>query len=883
MSIDTSPPATPKTAPEPAVKSVSSAAPIDSKAEPKDNKPDPESAPDSTTPVATKPDTADSTASTSSSLPSIRDASVYISEIDQSVNEADLFRIFSAYGDILTIRVAKDPVSQRSLGYAYVNFKAPESATAALAYDFNFIHHKPCRVSSFQKDPTLRKTAPRSTVFVRNLEADTTKEALKARFAGYGTILDVKIALVPNHNSPYYNRNTGTVSKIVIDTDTQDESDSEEPESKPAPATTPAPPIAPAAASTEPRYLFAYGCLEFETPEQALAAIKGENSSVFGSRTIYTSHHVSRRNKNNSNNNSSSNGRQHNFHHLQQQHIIHHQQPQQQQLAEDTYTNLFVKNLDPSVTESEFVALFSKYGELASHSLPTDDFGVLRGFGFVNFLTHTDAVAATQALNDTLYKEKRLVVIRAMKRGEREDELRAQYDASKRGPGGFSKSLGGSPIVINNTTNLYIKYLDVSIDDDELQDIFSKFGTITSARIMMDESGQSRGFGFVCYAQPSEAQAAIAEMHNAEVKGKTLYVTIAQRRDKSNHHNYHNNHHHHHHHHHQQQSPRVLQQSPFTAAPFYSPYYLAAAAAAAAGMPPPMPNYAPAGPWGGPNGAGSSPNASVNGSSSGPQGGSDSPVAGSNGPSGPPALMFTPYSPYPGMPMHMSPNMNYRKMNNRNNNVPQPSSPQQSQQVGGNSPQLRPLNGNRKPQNSYNGNGNRVYHQNNNYRGGQYNNARFVPLASASSALSPNLAAAQDSSSQSSQSASTSGSSSPALPSTATAVASAPAPAAQPSASSSSSGEYRSSSTLSAALASAANSDAERQVIGEALYPKVQRHAAVRNNTELTAKLTGMMLDIATEELLKWIDDDVVLSARIQDAYDQYMEFLAAKEEDPKE
>lgn len=55
-----------------------------------------------------------------------KDKTLYVSELDQSVNEADLFKIFSLYGNVLSIRVVKDPVSKESLGYAYVNYNEKE-------------------------------------------------------------------------------------------------------------------------------------------------------------------------------------------------------------------------------------------------------------------------------------------------------------------------------------------------------------------------------------------------------------------------------------------------------------------------------------------------------------------------------------------------------------------------------------------------------------------------------------------------------------------------------------------------------------------------------------------------------------------------------------
>jgi polyadenylate-binding protein len=79
--------------------------------------------------------------------------------------------------------------------------------------------------------------------------------------------------------------------------------------------------------------------------------------------------------------------------------------------------------------------------------------------------------------------------------------------------------------------NLYIKNLDDTIDDERLRKEFSKFGSITSAKVM-SENGRSKGFGFVCFSAPDEATKAVTEMNGSIVGSKPLYVALAQRKEE---------------------------------------------------------------------------------------------------------------------------------------------------------------------------------------------------------------------------------------------------------------------------------------------------------------------------------------------------------------
>lgn len=79
--------------------------------------------------------------------------------------------------------------------------------------------------------------------------------------------------------------------------------------------------------------------------------------------------------------------------------------------------------------------------------------------------------------------------------------------------------------------NIYVGNLPFSTTNEELQKLFSEFGTVTSASVIMDKlSGRSRGFGFAEMANDEEGKAAIAAMNGKEIGGRKLTVNEARPR-----------------------------------------------------------------------------------------------------------------------------------------------------------------------------------------------------------------------------------------------------------------------------------------------------------------------------------------------------------------
>ncbi|KAL1780568.1 polyadenylate-binding protein 4 isoform X6 [Sigmodon hispidus] len=149
-----------------------------------------------------------------------------------------------------------------------------------------------------------------------------------------------------------------------------------------------------------------------------------------------------------------------------------------------------------------------------------DPSGESKGFGFVRYEKHEDANKAVEEMNGKEMSGKVIFVGQAQKKVESQAELKWKFEQLKQ------ERISGYQGV-----NLYIKNLDDTIDDEKLRKEFSPFGSITSAKVML-EDGRSKGFGFVCFSSPEEATKAVTEMNGQIVGSKPLYVALAQRKEK---------------------------------------------------------------------------------------------------------------------------------------------------------------------------------------------------------------------------------------------------------------------------------------------------------------------------------------------------------------
>lgn len=81
--------------------------------------------------------------------------------------------------------------------------------------------------------------------------------------------------------------------------------------------------------------------------------------------------------------------------------------------------------------------------------------------------------------------------------------------------------------------NIYVGNLSWTMTDEDLTNLFTQFGAVSSAKILKDKmNGRSKGFGFVEMENNEEAQAAISNLNETEVQGRKIVVNESQPRQE---------------------------------------------------------------------------------------------------------------------------------------------------------------------------------------------------------------------------------------------------------------------------------------------------------------------------------------------------------------
>jgi len=169
-------------------------------------------------------------------------------------------------------------------------------------------------------------------------------------------------------------------------------------------------------------------------------------------------------------------------------------------------SNVFVKYLPPELVDSGLHQLFEPFGEIVSSKVMVDhQTGASLGYGFVRFVDPNDAQTAITGMTGQRISNKTLLC-----------------KLSNTSPN------SGTPEPSNN---LYIKPLLQTTTEDDLREMFEKFGPINTSKVMVDKAtGQSRQIGFVRFEHLKDATAAMQKMnaHKLEEDSPPLVVKYAE-------------------------------------------------------------------------------------------------------------------------------------------------------------------------------------------------------------------------------------------------------------------------------------------------------------------------------------------------------------------
>lgn len=377
-------------------------------------------------------------------------ASLYAGDLHPDITEANLFEIFQAIGQVQSIRVCRDVVTRRSLGYAYINFLNTEDATRALEtmnyYSSPLTKNKPLRMMWMHRDPSQRRTGA-GNIFVKSLDRSIDNKSLYDTFSQFGRILSCKVATDDNGQSlghgfvhfedpasaasaiekvngkllvgrkvyvgKFLNRRereaAGQVNKIFTNVYVKNLDDSMCDEEKLTDVFSEFGEITSThVASDETGKAKGFAFINFSTPEQAKLAVEKMNEAELGGKTIIVCPAQKKAAR-------------------EAELRMKYEALRNERIAKYQGVNLYVKNLSDDIDDDKLRQEFSPYGTITSCKIMRDDKNFSRGFGFVCFTQPEEATKAVTELNGRMVQNKPIFVALA----QRKDVRRAQLEAAR--------------------------------------------------------------------------------------------------------------------------------------------------------------------------------------------------------------------------------------------------------------------------------------------------------------------------------------------------------------------------------------------------------------------------------------------------------------------
>jgi polyadenylate-binding protein len=443
-------------------------------------------------------------------------SSLYVGDLAPDVSEGKLFDIFNSVGPVASIRVCRDAMLKRSLGYAYVNFHNQADAERAQeTMNYTMISGRPCRIMWSQRDPSLRKSGV-GNIFVKSLNLNVHHKELQETFSLFGNILSCKVALDAEGKSKgygYVHFETDEAAKAAVERMDEIEIMGTKVEIQTFQKKT-----APQRAANWTN-LFVKN-VPTHLSESDLSAMFAEFGKVQSLKLmVYSEEEVAKEAAGGKGRGlvaGSSKGFG----------FVSFEEHEHAAAAVEALNGKLLADPDSVLRRdaAKAKAQEHKADAVAAAVAAAKAAGGDEAVAATEAGAKADAAAAAKAAAATEKGEspmRELYVSRAQKKDERSRELKKKFQLLR------DKTMQSYMGV-----NLYVKNLDDQLDDASLDAAFKAYGTITSSRIMRNPDGSSKGFGFVCFSSPEEATAASNDMIGKLLGGKPIFVALAQRRDQ---------------------------------------------------------------------------------------------------------------------------------------------------------------------------------------------------------------------------------------------------------------------------------------------------------------------------------------------------------------
>ncbi|KAI3386774.1 hypothetical protein SNEBB_004774 [Seison nebaliae] len=158
------------------------------------------------------------------------------------------------------------------------------------------------------------------------------------------------------------------------------------------------------------------------------------------------------------------------------------------QIRNNEIGNLMVRNLSKTMTNLELYHMFRKFGTIMSCRIMMNKNNESCGYGYVQYREEEDANKVIERFNGKTIDKFTINVSKFIPKEKRKTDE-------------------------NHFTNVYVKNFEEALDSESLAKLFSKFGPIERTKVMTDDEGRSKGFGFVSFKKWESAKEAVEKMN----------------------------------------------------------------------------------------------------------------------------------------------------------------------------------------------------------------------------------------------------------------------------------------------------------------------------------------------------------------------------------